>query len=134
MASYDTNRIFLSGRLTQEPTWKPTIGTAGVAEITVACSRTLRARGITTRTKTIFVPCEAWGSVGQSLSERLHKGDEVFIEGTLEIDTWESNDQRHSRTQILVRSWRVGKQAKANAAKAAATEAVDAGAPAEVGG
>jgi len=39
-----------------------------------------------------FVDCTAWQRKGEAISQYLHKGDPILIEGKLRLEQWEAQD------------------------------------------
>ena len=48
-----------------------------------------------------FVDVTLWARLAEIADKYLRKGNPVFIEGRLQLDTWEHNGQKHSRLRII---------------------------------
>ena len=97
------NTVILRGNLARDPELR-SVGEKGtsVVNFTVAVSREFtRADG--SRDKiTSFIPCEAWDSGADTISETFKKGDLVFVEGSLRNDSWEKDGVKHSTMKVRV--------------------------------
>lgn len=80
------NRVMLIGRLTKDSEIKKTQSGYTVASFTVATDR--RGKEV----KTDFINCVAWEKVADIAQRYGKKGLLVYIEGSLEIDSYKSAD------------------------------------------
>ena len=49
-----------------------------------------------------FVNCTAFGRQAETLSQYLHKGDPLLVEGRLKFEQWESKDTHVKQTALKV--------------------------------
>ena len=56
------------------------------------------------REKTSFVPVEVWGKIAELTSEYCSKGSKVGIVGYIEVDQWENDGQKRSKTKVVANS------------------------------
>ena len=102
------NMVILRGNLTRDPELRE-VNTGGkqtyVVNFTVATSREFtRANG--SRDKiTSFVPCEAWDSGAETISNSFAKGDLVMVEGSLRNDSWEKDGVKHNSLKLRVNNF-----------------------------
>lgn len=100
--------VILRGNLTRDPELRE-VNTGGkqtyVVNFTVATSREFtRANG--SRDKiTSFVPCEAWDSGAETISNSFAKGDLVMVEGSLRNDSWEKDGVKHNSLKLRVNNF-----------------------------
>ena len=52
--------------------------------------------------KTNFVDIKAWGKTAEFLCQYLKKGDFVLAHGRLEVETWEKDGNKRSKTAIVI--------------------------------
>ena len=62
-------------------------------------------------TKTFYVDAQAWERTAERLAEQLAKGDQVYVTGRLETQSWEKDGQQRSKPVLNVQT--VRKLAKA---------------------
>ena len=96
------NRVFLIGNLTREPDLRYTPKGTPVVEINLALNRVLKAEDETKREETTFVAVTLWDRLGEIALESLKKGNPVFIEGRLHLDTWEDKQTGQKRSRLRV--------------------------------
>ena len=96
------NKVFLMGNLTRDIELKHTPSDQAVATIGLAVNRTFKTRDGETREETTFVDCEAWGRTAEVMSQYLHKGRPVFIEGRLKLDQWDDRETGKKRSKLKV--------------------------------
>ena len=100
------NKVFLMGNLTRDPELRYTPNGTAVADIGLAVNRRRRGQDGETREETLFVDITAWARTAEVISEYLRKGSPIFIEGRLQLDTWEAQDgSKRSKMRVVVESF-----------------------------
>lgn len=56
--------------------------------------------------KTFYVDASAWEDTGARLAEIIRKGDQVYVEGRIETQSWEQDGQKRSKPNLTIRSMR----------------------------
>jgi single-strand DNA-binding protein len=100
MASY--NRVLLMGNCTRDPEVRYTPKGTAVAEIGLAVNRVYTADNGEKREETTFVDVTLWGRQAEIAGEYLKKGRPVFIEGRLQMDTWDDKQTGQKRSKLKV--------------------------------
>ncbi len=98
------NKVMLMGNLTRDIELRHTPGNNPVANIGLAVNRKFRVGegdNREMREEVTFIDCEAWGRTAETMSQYLHKGRPVFIEGRLKLDQWQDKDG-NNRTKLKV--------------------------------
>lgn len=57
-------------------------------------------------TRTFYVDATAWEQTAERLAEQLKKGDQVFVVGRLETQSWEKDGERRSKPSLTVQTVR----------------------------
>jgi len=58
------------------------------------------------REEVCFVDCRCYGRQAETINKFLRKGQPIFIEGRLQLDTWTSPEgQRRSKHRVFVQSF-----------------------------
>jgi single-strand DNA-binding protein len=97
------NRVLLIGNLTRDPEVRHTPKGTAVAEIGLAINRVLPADGGGERREEVtFVDVTIWGRQAEVAKEYLTKGRGVFIEGRLNLDTWDDKQTGQKRSKLKV--------------------------------
>jgi single-strand DNA-binding protein len=99
------NKVLLIGRLTRDPELKHIPSGAAVAEFGLAVNRTYTQDG-ERKEDTCFLEVSAWGRTAEVVQNYLHKGSQVFVEGYLVFDEWQTQEGQ-KRSKIRVRALNV---------------------------
>jgi single-strand DNA-binding protein len=100
MASY--NKVMLLGNLTRDPEVKYTPKGSAVADIGLAVNRTYTTDGGEKREEVTFVDVTMWGRQAEIAGEYLKKGRPLFVEGRLQLDTWDDKQTGQKRSKLRV--------------------------------
>ncbi len=101
MANY--NKVFLIGNLTRDPQLRYTPSQTPVCEFGLAMNRRRRNASGEMQEETCFVDITAWGKQAETLSKYVTKGRQLFVEGRLTLDRWETQDgQRRSKLRVTL--------------------------------
>ena len=91
------NKVILKGRLTADPELKTT--QSGVS----VCSFALAVNHRFNKNETDFINCQAWRQSAEFISKYFRKGQEMLVEGELNIEKWENAvGQKHSAPRVVV--------------------------------
>ncbi len=97
------NKVYLMGRLTRDPELRYTPKGTAVADLGMAINRYRSGGEGGERTEeTTFVDVTMWGRQAELASQYLGKGREVFIEGRLQLDSWEDKSSGQKRSKLKV--------------------------------
>jgi len=100
MASF--NKVLLLGNLTRDPEVRYTPKGSAVADLGLAVNRTYTTEGGEKREEVTFVDVTFWGRTAEVAGEYLKKGRSVFIEGRLQLDTWDDKQSGQKRSKLKV--------------------------------
>jgi single-strand DNA-binding protein len=96
------NKVFLIGRLTRDPELRYTQSGTAVAEFGLAVNRNFTTSSGEKREETTFVDVIVWRRKAEVVCEYLGKGAPLFVEGRLELDTWETSEgQKRSKLRVV---------------------------------
>src|ERR1700722_4775919 len=96
------NRVLLIGNLTRDPELRYTPkGTAGT-EIGLAVNRVYSGEDGEKKEETTFVDVTLWARQAEIAGQYLKKGRPVFIEGRLQLDTWDDKQTGQKRSRLRV--------------------------------
>ena len=95
------NKVMLTGRLTRDPELRYTPSGAAVSSFAVASSRSYKAQDGEWKQVVTYVNAVAWGKLAVLVNEYLKKGSAVYVEGSLNSRSWETEDgQKRSLLEI----------------------------------
>ena len=98
------NRVIISGNLTRDPESRATSSGTTVLSFGVAVNdRRRNAQTGEWEDYPNYIDCTMFGRRADALSNILHKGMKVSIEGKLRYHSWETNDgQKRSKLDVIV--------------------------------
>ena len=96
------NKVMLMGNLTRDPEVRYTPKGTAVAELGLAINRYYQADNGEKREETTFVDVTLWGRQAEVAGEFLKKGRPVFIEGRLQLDSWDDKQTGQKRSKLKV--------------------------------
>lgn len=56
--------------------------------------------------KTFYVDATAWEKTAERLADQIRKGDQVYVSGRLETQSWEKDGEKKSKPSLTVRTMR----------------------------
>jgi single-strand DNA-binding protein len=96
------NKVMLMGNLTRDPEIKYTPKGTAVADLALAINRVYSTDQGEKREETTFVDVELWGRQAEIAGEYCKKGRSVYIEGRLQLDSWEDKTSGQKRSKLRV--------------------------------
>src|SRR5881394_3896035 len=100
MASF--NRVILLGNLTRDVEVRYLQSGTAVADIGMAVNDRRKGQNGEWIEETTFVDVTLWGRTAEVAGEYLSKGRPVFIEGRLQLDTWDDKQSGQKRSKLKV--------------------------------
>jgi single stranded DNA-binding protein len=100
MASF--NKVILLGNLTRDPEVRYTPKGSAVCDLGIAVNRVYTTEGGERREEVTFVDVVLWARLAEIAGEYLKKGRPIFIEGRLQMDSWDDKQTGQKRTKLRV--------------------------------
>jgi single-strand DNA-binding protein len=100
MASF--NKVILLGNLTRDPEVRYTPKGSAVCDLGLAVNRNYTLDNGEKREEVTFVDVVLWARLAEIAGEYLKKGRPVFIEGRLQMDSWDDKQTGQKRTKLRV--------------------------------
>ncbi|MBA3273322.1 MAG: single-stranded DNA-binding protein [Chthoniobacterales bacterium] len=100
MASF--NKVILIGNLTRDPEVRYTPKGSAVCDLGLAVNRQYSLDNGEKREEVTFVDVVLWARLAEIAGEYLKKGRPVFIEGRLQLDTWDDKQSGQKRSKLRV--------------------------------
>jgi|SRR5205807_3384306 len=100
MASF--NKVILLGNLTRDPEVRYTPKGSAVCDLGIAINRQYTLDSGEKREEVTFVDVVLWARLAEIAGEYLKKGRPVFIEGRLQLDTWDDKQSGQKRSKLRV--------------------------------
>jgi single-strand DNA-binding protein len=96
------NKVQLMGNLTRDPEVRYTPKGTPVTDIGLAINRTYSGDDGERREETTFVDITFWGRQAEVIGEYMRKGRPLYVEGRLQLDTWEDKTTGQQRSRLKV--------------------------------
>jgi single-strand DNA-binding protein len=96
------NKVLLLGNLTRDPELRYTPKGTAVADIALAINRVWTNEQNQKQEETTYVDITLWGRQAELAQQYLTKGRGCFIEGRLQMDTWEDKATGQKRSKLKV--------------------------------
>src|SRR4029434_5892860 len=96
------NKVLLMGNLTRDPEVRYTPKGTAVTELGIAVNRIYTGENGEKRAEVTFVDESVCGRWAESVGEYLRKAGPVFIEGRLQLDSWEDKQSGQKRNKLKV--------------------------------
>lgn len=98
----NVNKVILIGRITRDIELRYTPKGTAVSEISMATNRSRTDDSGQRIEETTFVDVTLWGRQAELAGQYLAKGREVYIEGRLQLDTWQDKQSGQNRSKLRV--------------------------------
>ncbi len=106
------NKVYLIGRLTQDPETRSTTSGQSVTTLRMATNRVWKDPSGGRKDATEYHTIIAWSRLGEIASQYLRKGGLVMIEGRLQTRNWTGQDNvKRYVTEIVAESLQMGPKA-----------------------
>ncbi len=96
------NRVMLMGNLTRDPELRRTPKGTAVCDIGLAINRYYSRDDGQRGEDTTFVDVTLWGRQAEVVAEYCGKGRPLYVEGRLNLDSWEDRNTGQQRTKLKV--------------------------------
>ncbi len=96
------NKVMLIGNLTRDPEVRQTPKGATVAEFGLATNRTYTTEAGEKQEEATFVDVVLWNRQAETAGEFLQKGRQVYVEGRLQLDSWQDKESGKMRQKLRV--------------------------------
>ena len=96
------NRVLLIGNLTRDPEIRYTPKGTAVADIALAVNRVFTGEDGEKREEVTYVDVVVWSRLAEIAEQYLKKGRPVFIEGRLQLDSWDDKQTGQKRSRLRV--------------------------------
>ena len=94
------NKIMLIGRLTKDPELRYTQSGTAVASFTLAVNRKFANQD--GQREADFINCVAWQKAAEFVANYFRKGQQMALEGRLQVRTYDGNDgNKHWVTEVV---------------------------------
>jgi single-strand DNA-binding protein len=96
------NKVMLIGNVTRDPEIKYTPKGSAVTDLGIAVNRVYTPEGGEKREETTYVDVTLWGRQAEIAGEYCKKGRSIYVEGRLQLDSWEDKTSGQKRSKLRV--------------------------------
>ena len=96
------NKVMLIGNLTRDPELRHTPKGTAVSEISLAINRNWTNDQGQKQEETTYVEVTLWGRQAEVVQQYVTKGSPIYIEGRLQLDSWDDKDTGKKRSKLRV--------------------------------
>ena len=96
------NKVMLLGNLTRDPELRHTPKGSAVTDLGLALNRRVQEGNGGWKEEVTFVDVTVWGNSAENAHKYLSKGRGVFVEGRLQMDTWDDKETGKKRSKLKV--------------------------------
>lgn len=96
------NKVMLIGNLTRDPELRYTPKGTAVTDIGLAVNRVWSNDQGQRQEETTFIDVTLWGRQAELAQQYLTKGRGAYVEGRLQMDTWEDKETGKKRSKLKV--------------------------------
>lgn len=96
------NKVILIGNLTRDPEVRYTAKGTAVSDIAMAMNRVRTGDDGNRIEEVTYVDVTLWGRQAELAGQYLSKGRPVYIEGHLQLDTWDDKNSGQKRSRLKV--------------------------------
>ena len=91
------------GNLTRDPELRTTPSGTPVCQFGMAVNLIYNNSNGERQEETTLVDIEAWGRQAETISKYVNKGNPLFVEGRLKLDTWENKEgEKRSKMKVVL--------------------------------
>jgi single-strand DNA-binding protein len=97
------NKVILMGNLTKDPKLSYLANQNAVIEFSIALNRSFKKSDGTEKEEVCFVDCQMFGKRAEVINNYYKKGDLIFVEGRLKLETWDDKEGKsHAKIKLIV--------------------------------
>lgn len=96
------NKVQLIGNVTRDPEIKYTPKGSAVIDLGLAINRFYSSDNGEKREETTYVDVTLWGRQAEVAAQYCKKGRSIYIEGRLQLDSWDDKTSGQKRTRLRV--------------------------------
>ena len=96
------NKVQIIGNITRDPETRNTPKGTVVAEVGIAINRNYTTESGEKREEVTFIDVTFWGKQAEILGQYAKKGGSLYIEGRLQLDSWDDKETGQKRSKLKV--------------------------------
>ena len=117
------NKVFIIGNLTRDPELKALPSGIKVCSFGMATNRNFKDKDGNRQEAVEFHNIVVFGRVAELAAQYLKKGSQAYVEGRLQTRSWEQNNEKKYRTEVVAETVQFGNRPGAGTGGASASGA-----------
>ncbi len=105
------NKVMLVGNLTRDPEMRALPSGINVTTLSLATNRTWKDQSGKKQEATDYHNVVAFGKAADLINQYCKKGNSLYVEGRLQTRSWDSDQGKKYRTEIIVENFQFGPKA-----------------------
>jgi single-strand DNA-binding protein len=98
----DLNKVMLMGRLTADPELRQIGGGTSVTELRMAVNKRYKDKNGEQKEEVLFADVTLWAKSAEIACQYLAKGSNVYVEGSLKLETWDDKTTGEKRSKMKI--------------------------------
>lgn len=103
----NVNKAIVLGRVTRDPEVKQLDSGTSIANFSIATNRYYTDKSGQKQEEVEFHNIVFWGKQAEIIGKYVNKGALLFVEGELKTRSWEKDNVKHYRTEIVGRNFQL---------------------------
>jgi len=109
------NKVILAGNLTRDPQLSYLPSQTAVIDFGLATNRRWKGKDGEKKEEACFVDCVAFGKSAETINQYVKKGDQFFVEGRLQYNSWTAQDgTKRNKLKVVVETFQFVGTAQSN--------------------
>jgi single-strand DNA-binding protein len=108
------NKVILVGNLTRDPEMRALPSGINVTTLSLATNRTWKDQSGKKQEATDFHNVVAFGKAADLINQYCKKGNSLYVEGRIQTRSWDSDQGKKYRTEIVVENFQFGPKNSTN--------------------
>jgi single-strand DNA-binding protein len=111
------NKVIIIGNITRDIEIKTLPSGSYVCNIGVATNRSWKDKEGTKKEEVEYHNVVCFGKQAETIHQWCKKGDQIYIEGRLQTRSWEKDEQKFYKTEIVLENFMFGQKKGQNSSK-----------------
>jgi len=105
MSRLNLNQVQICGNVGQDPEVKQIGNNTTVCNLSIATTERWKDAQGEKQEKTEWHRITLWGKQAETAGRMIHKGDHVYVQGSLQTRSWEKDGEKRYATDIKAYQW-----------------------------
>ena len=98
----NVNKVILIGNLTRDFDLRYTPKGTAIADSALAVNRRYKLDSGEQKEEVTFIDFSFWGKAAETLTKHLRKGDPLYMEGHIKMESWDDKNTGQKRSKLKI--------------------------------